>query len=99
MQMSGVFVLNNSAVMNASLRAETGVTVQSSCWAYIYARRITREQLFGIYIYAFRSRRDIGSRFHIRHSSGWITAVGGSHHRDVPYVGSGQTNRGVSAVM
>ena len=42
MQMSGVFVLNNNAVMNASLRAETGVTVQSCCRAYIYARRITR---------------------------------------------------------
>ena len=50
MQMSGVFVLNNNAVMNASLRAETGVTVQSSCWAYICPSHYARAIIWHIYM-------------------------------------------------
>ena len=57
MQVSGTsYIIQYSCNERLASRANWRY-VQSSCWAYIYARRNTQVQLFGIYIYAFRSRR------------------------------------------
>ena len=58
MQMSGVFVLNNSAVMNASLRFARKQALQFNHPAgHIYMPVALRESNYLAYINAFRSWR------------------------------------------
>ena len=66
MQMSGVFVLNNSAVMNASLRFARKQALQFDHPAgHIYMPVALRESNYLAYIYAFRSRRVKVCKVHV----------------------------------